>query len=283
MIGALGLLKRTLLYVALLSCSPSEAAAADLDTIRDRGQLVVAIKANTPPLGFAGEDGVLQGLEVDIARQLALVLLGDPAAITLVPVSNTDRVPALLEDRVDLVVARLSVTEQRARLVDFSRPYYYDGTALITRDPQLQGFTEVGTQPVAVLTGSDTIDDLRWHLPQAQLIGVDSYQEAYERLEAGEAIAFGADASLLTGWALQHPEYRLLPTLLSAEGLAVALPKGLQYQPLQAAVDEAIENWYATGWLRERIRYWNLPLDTLPLNSIEEPTEDFSDALDALE
>ena len=283
MIGALGLLKRTLLYVALLSCSPSEAAAADLDTIRDRGQLVVAIKANTPPLGFAGEDGVLQGLEVDIARQLALVLLGDPAAITLVPVSNTDRVPALLEDRVDLVVARLSVTEQRARLVDFSRPYYYDGTALITRDPQLQGFTEVGTQPVAVLTGSDTIDDLRWHLPQAQLIGVDSYQEAYERLEAGEAIAFGADASLLTGWALQHPEYRLLPTLLSAEGLAVALPKGLQYQPLQAAVDEAIENWYATGWLRERIRYWNLPLDTLPLNSIEEPTEDFSDALDVLE
>ncbi|MEO0410043.1 MAG: transporter substrate-binding domain-containing protein, partial [Cyanobacteria bacterium P01_A01_bin.135] len=247
----------------------SSSTAADLATIRDRGQLIVAVKSNTPPLGFVGEDGVLRGLEIDIARQLAQVLLGDPNAVTLVPTSNTERIPALLRDEVDVVIARLSVTEQRARLVDFSRPYYYDGTALITKAPELRQFTDIGLRPVAVLTGSDTIDDLRWHLPQATLVGLESYQAAYELLETGEAIAFAADASLLTGWTQRYPEYRMLPTLLSAEGLSIAMLKGLQYQPLQAAVDDAMDVWYATGWLQERIAHWGLPLDDL--ERLEDP------------
>ncbi|MGB3613103.1 MAG: transporter substrate-binding domain-containing protein [Elainellaceae cyanobacterium] len=241
--------------------------AADLDTIRERGYLVAAVKANAPPLGFEGDDGQLQGLEVDIARQLAAVLLGDSAAVELVPVRNVERIPLLLADEVDVVVARLTVTEQRSRLVDFSSPYYFDGTALMTRQPGLQAFTDIQSGPVAVLLGSTTIDDLRWHLPQAELVGVDSYQDGYALLEAGRVVAFGADATVLTGWTQAHPQYRLLPSLLSAEALSVAIPRGLQYQTLSQQVDDAIATWQETGWLRDRIRHWGLPLDDLDLPS----------------
>ena len=249
---------------ALIGLSWADAiAAADLATIRERGRLIVAVKNNRPPLGFEGDDGQLYGLEVDIARQLAAALLGNADAVTLVPVSTTDRIPLLLEGQVDLVVARLTVTEQRSRLVNFSRPYYYDGTALMTRQPELQTFADIGPRSVAVLTGSTTIDDLRWHLPQADLVGVSSYQDAYALLEAGLVSAFGADAAVLTGWTQAYPRYRLLPSLLSAEALSVATPRGLQYQSLQDQIDGAIESWHETGWLGDRIRYWGLPLDAL--------------------
>ncbi|MGF1535136.1 MAG: transporter substrate-binding domain-containing protein [Elainellaceae cyanobacterium] len=243
--------------------APLVAQAADLETIRERGHLVVAVKANSPPMGFQGDDGRPQGLEVDIAHQLAAFLLGDPAAVELVPVTNAERIPLLLDDGVDAVVARLSVTEQRSRLVNFSHPYYYDGAALVTRQANLRDFTDIGAGPVAVLTGSNTIDALRWHLPDATLVGVASYQEALALLESGGAIAFGGDATILTGWGQEYPEYRLLPTLLSADALAVGLPKGLQYHTLHQEVDSAIEAWQATGWLRDRIRHWGLPLDNL--------------------
>ncbi len=250
-------------WLGVLLGTPLTSSAAELDTIRERGHLVVAVKANLPPLGFEGADGRLQGLEVDIARRLAAELLGDATAVELVPVMNAERISFLLGDRVDVVVAQLGVTERRSRLVNFSRPYYYDGTALITRRRDLQTFIDIKTGPVAVLRGASTIDALRWHLAGVELLGVGSYQEAFALLESGDAVAFGGDASVLTGWQQEHPDYRLLPTLLSAEALAVAMPRGLQYQALHQQVDEAIEDWTATGWLGDRIRYWGLPFDTL--------------------
>ncbi|MGF1515721.1 MAG: transporter substrate-binding domain-containing protein [Elainellaceae cyanobacterium] len=259
----LGLALGLLAHAGAAAIAPLNSSAADLDTIRERGRLVVAVKANAPPLGFRGDSGQLQGLEIDLARQLAATLLGDPAAVELVPVANTARIPALLDDRVDAVIARLTVTERRARLVNFSHPYYYDGAALVTRRPELQTLADIGAGPVAVLTGSNTIDALRWHLPAAALVGVASYEEALSLLESGEAVAFGGDASVLTGWTQEYSGYWLLPTLLSTEALAVALPKGLQYQPLHQQVDNAIENWRETGWLRDRIQHWGLPFDEI--------------------
>ncbi|MDA0269137.1 MAG: transporter substrate-binding domain-containing protein, partial [Cyanobacteria bacterium] len=52
--------------------------SADLDTIQDRGHLVVAVKDTWRPLGFIDEKGELVGFEIDLARQLAADLLGDP-------------------------------------------------------------------------------------------------------------------------------------------------------------------------------------------------------------
>ena len=233
--------------------------AAELEEIETRGHIIVGVKDNVRPLGFRDETGQLVGFEIDLARQLAMELLGSAEAIAFQPLSNQERVPQLLADEVDVLIARLSMTTPRMRVVDFSSPYYLDGTALVTQQPSVLNIGDLRGQTVAVLNHSSTIDVVRSRLPGVNLVGVESYQGALETLETGEAVAFAADVSILSGWVQEYPQYRILPTLLSAEALAIALPRGLQYQELRSQVNTIVEGWAANGWLQERMEYWGLP------------------------
>ncbi|HEY9876979.1 MAG TPA: transporter substrate-binding domain-containing protein [Leptolyngbyaceae cyanobacterium] len=239
--------------------APPVAVSADLATIQRRGYLTVAVKDNLQPLGFRDEAGNLVGLEIDIARQLAQALLGSPDAVVLLPVSNPDRLAAVLEDRVDIAIAGISMTPARMRLVSFSVPYYLDGTALISRDANLRELRDVRRAEIAVLDNSDTIATVRYLLPGTALVGVKSYEQALEALESGEADAFAGDVTILTGWVQEYPEYHLLPDLLSAEPLAVVIPKGTQYDDLRNSINRTVNEWHQSGWLEERSTYWGLP------------------------
>lgn len=235
------------------------ALSRDLKTIQAQGQLRVAVKDNLIPLGFRGSDGQLQGLEIEIAQRLSQELLGRPDALVLVPVLNQERIAAVLDGRVDIAIARVTMTPMRSRVVAFSIPYYRDGTALITQNPAIQTSLDITNQAIAVLDNSSTIPLIRNRLPQAQLIGVPSYEAARSLLEKGDAIAFAADASVLSGWVQKHPQYRLLTPTLSVEPLCIVLPKGLQYDELRQQINQILIRWQAEGWLKERAVYWGLP------------------------
>lgn len=238
--------------------------AADFDDIQDRGYLTVGVKDNSRPLGFKDERGQLQGFEIDIARQLARELLGDDQAVVFKPLLNQDRLGALLAGEVDLLVARMSITHARMRLVDFSQPYYVDGTGFVVEGASIQSLRDLQQQTIAVLEGSDTIPTVRSLLPAMRLRGVESYAAAQALLETGEVAAFAADATVLTGWVQENPRYYLLPTLVSAEVLSVALPKGQQHNELRRLVNQSLEQWQASGWLRQRIAVWGLPSEGFP-------------------
>ena len=238
---------------------PRSMLAAELEEIERRGKLIVAVKDDIRPLGFSDAQGKLQGLEIDIARRLAEELLGSPEAIALQPVKNQERLNVVIEGKVDLTIARVSATASRYRLVDFSPYYYLDSTGFVTKNPSIQQSSDLASRKIALLNSSSTIAVIRYQLPKAQLIGVDSYQEALALLEAGKADAFAADISVLTGWVQEYPQYRRLPNRLSGEALCVVMPKGLQYVNLRNRVDEAIARWRKSGWLQERATYWGLP------------------------
>lgn len=254
----------TFLFVAFaFACSmfAFSSSAAELREIERRGKLIVAVKDNLRPLGFRDATGNLQGLEIDIAKRLAEEILGRPDAVVLQPVANQNRISVVLDDQVDLTIARVTATASRSRLVDFSASYYFDSTAFVTKDANVQqlGDLSLGRRKIAVLKSSTTIAQVRFAVKNAQLVGVDSYEQARSLLEAGEASAFAADASVLAGWVQEYPQYRILPSLLSAEALSVVMPRGLQYDPLRQRVNDAIERWKASGWLKARATYWGLP------------------------
>ena len=247
----------TILAIATLAMTPKSIAAREWSEIQTEGQLKVAVKDNTRPLGFIDEADQWTGLEIDIARKLAAELLGDSNAVELVAVNNQERLQVVLEDRVDIAIARVAVTTPRKRIVDFSPYYYLDGTGLITKD-NITSIGALNQAKIAVLNDSVTIAVVRSRLPNAELIGVDSYQAALELLETDQADAFAGDRSILTGWVQEYPTYSLLPDRLSGAALAVVMPKGLQYQELRNKINQTILDWRKSGWLEERIEYWNL-------------------------
>ena len=239
--------------------TPNLAVAAELQEIVERGYLIVAVKENVRPLAFRDGEGKLQGLEIDIAQRLAAELLDKPDAVKLQPVANRDRLTVVLDGTVDLAIARVTQNESRLRVVDLSRPYYLDGTGLITKDASIQKLSDLSVKTIAVLKQSSTIAVVKYNLPTSKLVGVNSYEEARLLLENGGASAFAADKSILAGWLQEYPQYRLLPSQLSAEALCIVMPKGVQYAQLQDRVNEAIARWQASGWLAERAAAWGLP------------------------
>ncbi|KAB8332174.1 transporter substrate-binding domain-containing protein [Scytonema tolypothrichoides VB-61278] len=234
------------------------ASAAEMPEIQRRGYIRIAVKDNLRPLGFKDTNGNLQGLEIDLAKALAVDLLGKPDAVKLQPVANGDRLSAVLDHKVDLAIARVTATASRSRLVSFSVPYYFDGTVLVTKNISFQRLSDLSKRKVAVLKNSSTIADVRYYIPNAELVGVNSYQAAFALLEKNTADAFAADASILSGWVQEYPQYRLLSTKLSTQPLSVVMPKGLQYDSLRRQVNQAIARYINSGWLKQRSTYWGL-------------------------
>ncbi|MEL6778405.1 MAG: transporter substrate-binding domain-containing protein [Cyanobacteria bacterium J06597_16] len=268
---------------AVMVIRPHTAMAAELSEIRDRGYLIVAVKDNQPPLGFIDSAGNLNGFEIEIAQRLAEVLLGDPSAIQLVPTSNIDRLNAVVDDRVDVAIAGITLTEPRRRIVTFSDPYYLDGATFITNQSAIQQLRDLRLSKIAILDQSSTVAHVRYILPAAQLIGVGSYAEGRDLLDNGSVDAFAGDASVLSGWILsgwrpndtetetiaastpsERRPYHLLPHIISAEPLSIAMPKGTRFDPLRTSINQAIRQWYTEGWLQESATTWGLPAESSP-------------------
>jgi polar amino acid transport system substrate-binding protein len=233
--------------------------AADLETIRDRGHLLVAVREGWQPLSFRSSDGTLMGLEIDIARGLAAEIFADPEAVVFKVVPNRDRLPAVLDDRVDLAIAGLTLTANRQRLVSFSPPYYLDGAGVLVRDSRYQSLADLHRRRLGVLQGASTVAVVRHLLPQVLLTPLASYQEALSRLSTGQIDGFAGDVTVLTGWQQNYSGYYLVPSLLSVEPMAIALPKGTQYNELRALVTQMVTHWHHSGWLEERATFWGLP------------------------
>jgi len=117
-------LKKTLALAgaAALVASFSAAALAQstLETIKSRGSINIGMLVDFAPFGILDEKGNPDGYDADVARLLAKDL---GVEVKLVPVTGPNRIPYLVSNQVDVLVASLGVTEERAKQVDFSAPY----------------------------------------------------------------------------------------------------------------------------------------------------------------
>jgi len=265
-----------LLYAAIslfltflfLNVGTLSVSASTLKEIQQRGYIIIAVKDNLPPLAFRDESGNLQGLEIELAQRLAKDLLGKSDAsnsdklnklVKLKPVTNLQRLKAVTKGEVDIVIAKVTATPSRERIVNFSVPYYLDGGFIATKDTSFQKLTDLQNSKIAVLKNSSTIAALRYYLPKAELVGVKSHLEGQRLIENNQVSAFAADVTSLSNWVKQNPQYRLLPTKISTQPLSIVMPKGLQYDELRQQVSQLIASYLEKGWLKERVEYWGLP------------------------
>jgi len=253
------LVSMTAVALVLWEILLSQTLAAGLETIKTRGRLIVGIKNNLPPLGFLDQSGNLKGFEVDISQQLAKELLGSNNQLDLLPLKNSERFPALWSDQVDLLIAQVTLTKNRSRLMDFSLPYYVDSTVLIGRKGLKSSDFQRKEDLIGILKGSASISILQGAFPQAALIGAESYQAGLDALKQGEIKGFAGDAIAIADWLKQNPEFTQVGNKLAFHSLAIALPRGEQYNSLRLRVYKIVEGWRQSGWLQERATFWGLP------------------------
>lgn len=96
------------------------AAAQSPEEIKARGSVNIGMLVDFPPFGIMNEANQPDGYDADVAKALAEHL---GVQVNLVPVTGPNRIPYLLSSQVDLLVASLGITPERAEKVDFSAPY----------------------------------------------------------------------------------------------------------------------------------------------------------------
>jgi general L-amino acid transport system substrate-binding protein len=104
-----------------------------LDSILARGRLSCGI-VEAPGLASRTDSGDWQGMDVDWCKAIAAAILGDPAAVNFLPVTQASRFPTLLSGAIDILSAGTTFTMERNVFepssqvgFDFSIPYLYNG------------------------------------------------------------------------------------------------------------------------------------------------------------
>ena len=116
-----------LLGLAASSLAPS-VEAQNVDEIIKRGKVIVGVNTTTPIFGLVGTDGQPEGYDPDVARLVGKYL---GVQVEFVPVTGANRLPFLLTNRVDMVIALFGITPERAQQIWFSMPYATEAATLV--------------------------------------------------------------------------------------------------------------------------------------------------------
>ncbi len=128
------------------------------ELIKRRQELRIGVALDLPGMGFLNaKTQEMQGAEVELGRMLARELFGQAFEPTFLGVDPGERIPSLLNQKADLVIAQLTITEERKELIDFSVPYFVAKEALLVlKESSITEFEDLNNQKIAVAEGSVT-------------------------------------------------------------------------------------------------------------------------------
>lgn len=250
----------TLLLLTLFVCGCGKSNPKDdLETITTRGKLIVGVRDDTKPFGYRDINGTLQGYDIDLAKYIVKDVLGNEDAVEFIPVNASNRISKLNARDVDIVIATMSITDQRQLVVDFSVSYHIAGQAiLVKKDSDITSLRQLNNRKVIIIYGSTGEMSIRRNVPDATIIGYRSYIDGFNALKNGEADAMIADDTVLLNLALDDDSVKILPKRYSREPYAVAFRRGGGADKLRERVNFLINNLLATGQLEKMQKKWGI-------------------------
>ena len=237
----IGILLAVLTLLLTWTAAGAENAAVyrTLEEIKASGTVRIGVFSDKYPFGYVDENGEYQGYDVYFARRI-----GQDLGVTVEYVSTeaANRVEYLETGKVDIILANFTVTEARAEKVDFALPYMNVALGVVSPDSRvITDLSQVGEgDQVIVISGTTAETYLIENNPEIALQKYDTYANAKNALENGNAIAWANDNTEVIAFALENEGFTVgIPSLGSQDTIAPAVSKG----------NESLLNW-----LNEEIR-----------------------------
>lgn len=246
--------------LTLFGCATTPPAVVEADP----SILRVGVSADSPPLIYKqGEE--ITGLEAEMAVALAEYL--EKTAV-FVEIPWEDQIPALLDNRTDIIMSGMSVTLAREYKIAFSKPYFKSGLMILVKDLHKFAFiknvetvlAQSITWRIGVVKGTTGESFTRRKSTGAKsLKAFPNQEEALKALVAGRIDVFIHDAPMVLMMAAQHQSdgVRPLPVMLNEEYLAWGLRK--DDPDLLEAVNAFIGQANRQGKMQTVIKRW-IPL-----------------------
>jgi ABC-type amino acid transport substrate-binding protein len=233
-----------------------------MQQFQSRGRLIAGVSFDIPGMGYKNpRTGAIEGFEADLARAIAEKLLGAPDRVDFAQVKDEERIQALKNDVVDMVVSQLTITPDRAEQVDFSIPYYVTREALLV--PKASGikrFEDLRGKRIAVTDGSISLRRMRAVLPSlsgATLVVTDLSAGNLEAVAKGEADAASNDLinlTLLQKGAAHSDQYEIIDIgdKFEPKPFGIAVKKG--NRALVDLLNQAIESLKTNNEIEKLLR-----------------------------
>jgi len=236
-----------------------------IDRIMQRGELVVGMAGNMPPMNMTSKEGELIGYEVDLAKNMASAM-GVRAKMEVMPFAKL--LPALQSGKIDLILSNMTITPGRNLKVAFVGPYFTSGKAFLTKIKTIAMAGEAAdidakNTKLVALKGSTSQAFVEKAIPDATLVTANDYDEAVKMVLEDKVHAMVADYPICVVSIFRYPDQGLLSvvTTLTYEPIGVGVPAG----------DPLLVNWVEnfmgiaekTGLLQELKEKWLLRADWL--------------------
>lgn len=253
-----------LLATLALTLTAGLAHADRLEDIKKSGVLTIAAFDSNPPFGFVdAKTRQIVGLDVDFGKALA-DKLGVKLAIQ--PTNPANRIPLLSSKKADLVVANFTITEERAKQIDFSIPYFASGQQFIAKKGTLSSPEQLSSLRIGVDKGTTNEIVLREKFPGATLVAYDDTPFAFTALRNGNVQAITQDGPKLIGLLANVPDkdkYEIPAFSISDDLIGIGLPKG--EDNLKKFVDATLLELEQSGKADEIYNRWFGPDTATPL------------------
>ncbi|WP_433418050.1 transporter substrate-binding domain-containing protein [Microtetraspora malaysiensis] len=242
---------------ALTACG-GQAKGDLLQQIKDAGVIRVAQTQANPPWNFL-ENGKPAGYDVDVANELAKRL--GIKKVEFVASNFQSFIAGVQAGRFDAVIAGQTITDERKKQVDFSRPYQVNGISIfVGSTSSIGGVADLEGRKVAVTAGTTQAAFAEKSIPGAE---IKTYENATLGLtEVGRGRADAALVSRFQGAFLaQKNGLAVKPAgpLLESEVNGISFAKGST--AFKAAVDKALGDMIADGTLTAISKKWLGGLD----------------------
>ena len=233
-----------LMTAATLALTGGAALAASgdtLKTVKERGNLLCTGHDGSY-LGFAEVDdkGEWKGIDIDLCRAVATAIFGDPAKVSIIPISWAQRWPALQSGEVDMVIKASGATLSRdAELgLQFSLSYYLGTTKIMAhKELGLTSLKDADGGTVCIPAGTTIQQQIASY---GSTLGITLEPVLIEKTEELEQAYFSGRCDLYTPWG---PTPAIARAAKGNPDEHVTLPDVLAVEPEVIVMRPGDDNW----------------------------------------
>ena len=209
------------------SSDDSQSKARTVEEIKQSGKIVIGVFSDKKPFGYVDSNGDYQGYDVYFGNRIAKDL---GVEVEYVPVEAASRVEYLVSNKVDIILANFTVTEERKEKVDFTLPYMKVALGVVSPDKALiTDVEDLKGKTLIVCKGTTAETFFTENYPEVNLLKVDQYTEAYNALLDGRGDALSTDNTEVLAWAIENEGFSVgIESLGNIDTIAAAVQKGNQ-------------------------------------------------------
>ncbi|MGH3580636.1 MAG: glutamate ABC transporter substrate-binding protein [Mycobacterium sp.] len=244
---------------------PDRKQAEDaVEKIRNRGRLIVGLDIGSNLFSFRDPiTGTITGFDVDIAGEVARDIFGTPSQVEYRILSSADRITALQNDQVDIVVKTMSITCARKELVAFSTEYLSANQRILApRDSQIRQASDLAGKRVCAATGTTSMERVKQIDPPPVIVETVTWADCLVALQQRQVDAVSTDDTILAGLVSQDPYLHIVGPSMAEEPYGIGI--GQENPGLVRFVNGTLERIRRDGTWNTLYRKWLTVLGPTP-------------------